>query len=225
MQERTNELEELKNRLAFERAARAESLAAAESRAGELERQLRESQQRNESLMAENRDAIESFKQAQLEVERLDEEIEAVRNDIRQTRADRDAQLAMAVELRDRLNQEEGSLRRLEERHQELLAQLSQAQLVLDRNDLSINEPIDGQPPQVDGIITAIRGDQLVEVSVGADEGLRRGHTLEVYRDSGGYLGRLVVIETNPDRSVTRIVPEYRQGIMRKGDRVATKLL
>jgi hypothetical protein len=70
-----------------------------------------------------------------------------------------------------------------------------------------------------------VREGGLIEVSLGSDEGLRRGHKLDVYRLTGGYLGRAEVVDTNPDRAVARIIPEFRQGIIRKGDRVATKLL
>jgi vacuolar-type H+-ATPase subunit I/STV1 len=222
---RQNEKEVLQNQLALERASRVGALAALETRASELDSQLRQAQQRLDQLSAEKSEAIEGLKQAQNEMQRLKDEVDSVRKEIRTTRQDRDEQLARAIELTDRLNQGEGELRRLKERNQGLINQLAQAQLVLDRNDLSVHTPVDGQPPKVDGVVTAIREGNLVEVSVGADEGLRRGHTLDVYRDSGGYLGRLMVIETNPDRSVTRIVPEFRQGVIRKGDRVATKLL
>ncbi len=225
LEQRRNELEELQNRLAFERAARAEALAALESRASVLGEEVKQAEVRLNQLSADTREALEGLKQAQNEMQRLKDEVDSVREEIRTTRLDRDSQLSRAVELTDRLNQGEGELRRLKERNQELVNQLSQAQLVLDRNELSIHTPVDGQPPKVEGVVTAIRDNNLVEVSVGEDEGLRRGHTLDVYRDSGGYLGRLMVLETNPDRAVTKIVPEFRQGVIRKGDRVATKLL
>ncbi|HEY6564252.1 MAG TPA: hypothetical protein VIY86_07125, partial [Pirellulaceae bacterium] len=201
LSEKQNEVEEMKNRLAFERAARTEALASLESHAQELEEKLGQTEQRYNALTTEKREAIEALKQAQLEMERLKNDVDKIREEIRVTRLDRDTQLTRSIELTDRINQGEGELRRLRDRNRELLNQLSRAELVLDRNDLSVNTPVDNQPPKVDGVITAIRDQNLVEVSVGADEGLLRGHTLEVYRDTGGYLGRLIVIETSPDRA------------------------
>ena len=90
---------------------------------------------------------------------------------------------------------------------------------------MSVDTPVDDMPPQVDGVVTAVRDSNLIEVSMGRDEGIRRGHTLDVYRATGTYLGRLKVIETSSDRAVGRIVPEFLQGVIRKGDRVASRLL
>lgn len=225
IQEKTTEREQLETRLAHERASRAEALAVLESTKRSLQEELQQSKQKYEELFAANQQAVNTFEENRKEMSRLKDEVEKIREEIRVTRLDRDAQLSKARELTDKLNQGEGELRRLKERSDELVAQLSRAQLVLDRNDLSIDAPIDGLPPKVDGVVTAVRDENQIEVSIGADEGLRRGHTLEVYRQDGGYLGRVIVIETNPDRAVTRVIPEFRQGVIRKGDRVATRLL
>ena len=71
--------------------------------------------------------------------------------------------------------------------------------------------------------MTAVGEKDHIEISIGDDDGLRKGHTLEVYRRNA-YVGRVVVVRTEPDRSVARIIREYRRGIIKKGDRVATKL-
>jgi hypothetical protein len=225
IQEKTNEREQLETRLAHERASRAEALAVLESTKRALQEELQQSKQKYEELFAANQQAVNIFEENRKEMSRLKDEVEKIREEIRVTRLDRDTQLAKARDLTEKLNQGEGELRRLKERSDELVSQLSRAQLVLDRNDLSIDAPIDGMPPKVDGVVTAVRDENQIEVSIGADEGLRRGHTLEVYRQDGGYLGRVIVIETNPDRAVTRVIPEFRQGVIRKGDRVATRLL
>ena len=60
------------------------------------------------------------------------------------------------------------------------------------------------KPPVVDGVVLGITssgsGDELVEVSIGADDGLLVGNTLEVFRDKK-YLGRLEILRTSPDRA------------------------
>ena len=78
-------------------------------------------------------------------------------------------------------------------------------------------------PPVVDGVVTAVGANDLIEISIGSDDGIRQGHTLEVYRDAS-YLGRVVIQSTEPDRAVARVLKDFRKGIIRKGDRVATKL-
>ena len=80
--------------------------------------------------------------------------------------------------------------------------------------------------PTVEGVVSQIRrtaGAQLVEVTIGADDGLKTGNTLEVSR-GGKYLGRLEIIETSPDKSVGRVDRRFQQGQIQEGDRVATRI-
>ncbi|MEL6895727.1 MAG: hypothetical protein AAFP90_06485, partial [Planctomycetota bacterium] len=60
-----------------------------------------------------------------------------------------------------------------------------------------------------------------VEVSVGEDEGIRRGHILNVSRGKN-YLGRLLVTHIAPDHAVGQILKDYSRGAIRTGDYVYT---
>ena len=62
-----------------------------------------------------------------------------------------------------------------------------------------------------------------IEVSLGADDGLQVGHTLEVYR-AGEYVGRAVVRAVRPDHAVAVLVKEYMRDIVQRGDKVTTRL-
>ena len=66
-------------------------------------------------------------------------------------------------------------------------------------------------------------GAQFVEVTIGADDGLKPGNTLEVFRGSK-YLGRLDVVSTSPDKSVGKVDRRFLQGQIQEGDRVATRI-
>jgi hypothetical protein len=84
-------------------------------------------------------------------------------------------------------------------------------------------------PPKIDGRIRAATPDGLVEVSLGSDDGLMRGHTMEVYREGATpnatkYLGRIEILSTKADVSVGKVIPQYRRGNIEKDDRVATRL-
>lgn len=217
--------EQALNTLALERAARAEALAVLEVRNNELSQERENAVTAMNQLRLENAEKIKLLETNQNEMKRLKDEVDVLRTEIRTARLDRDAQLTEARVLSDKLNQSEGELRRLKERNDQLIGELSGAKLILDRNGMTVDTPVDDLPPKVDGVVTAIRESNLVEVSMGADEGIRRGHTLDVYRATGAYLGRLRVIETSSDRAVGRIVPEFLQGVIRKGDRVASRLL
>jgi hypothetical protein len=66
-------------------------------------------------------------------------------------------------------------------------------------------------------------GAQLVEVTIGADDGLKPGNTVEVFRGSK-YLGRVEILQTSPDKSVGRVDRRFQQGRIEEGDRVATRI-
>ena len=65
-------------------------------------------------------------------------------------------------------------------------------------------------------------GKDLIEISIGADDGRKAGHPLEVYRGNT-YLGRIVIFKTGPDRAVGRIQKDLQRGQIKRGDRVTTK--
>ena len=77
-------------------------------------------------------------------------------------------------------------------------------------------------PPKVEGVVLGMKGRDLIEISIGADDGLKGGHSLDVYRDNQ-YLGRIKIIETDPDRAVGQIIRDMQRGQIRKGDRVTSK--
>ena len=54
--------------------------------------------------------------------------------------------------------------------------------------------PPEDVKPTLDGLVLAANKDGLVEISLGSDDGLERGHTLEVFRGSR-YLGRIEVFQ------------------------------
>jgi len=82
-------------------------------------------------------------------------------------------------------------------------------------------------PPRVDGTITDIRPNGLLEINIGRDDGLLQGHKLHVYRDREGvqsYLGRIEIIDVKPGKSIGKIMPEYRTGTILLHDNVTAYL-
>ena len=112
---------------------------------------------------------------------------------------------------------------RLAERQTQLLAEMARMEDVLTKHGLTALTDVANIPPAVDGYVTQVGDRDLIEISIGSDDGLRRGHHLDVFRQNV-YLGRIVIIDTEPDKAVGEIVKEYRKGLIKKGDRVATKL-
>jgi hypothetical protein len=219
------EMENLQRTLQLERAARQQALAVLETRSNRQEVELTAKTEELATLRRQHDQAVTTMELAQTNLAALKEEVDGLRKLVRQTQADRDSQLSQVITMRDRLNQLEGAERRLEERNRQLTKEVAESARVLQRYGLNRTTPLHDVPPKLDGEIKMVHSNDLVELSLGSDDGLRQGHELDVYRSGGAYLGRVKVIETDPDDSVARIIPEFRQGVIRKGDFVATRLL
>jgi hypothetical protein len=101
--------------------------------------------------------------------------------------------------------------------------QLAQMKMVLDRNGLSADSLVAHIAPKVEGVVLEVSDKDLIEISIGRDDGLKEGHSLEVFRDNT-YLGRIIIRRTAPDRAVGQIIKELQRGQIKRGDRVSTKL-
>ena len=64
----------------------------------------------------------------------------------------------------------------------QLLEQVGRMTAVLDKNELTEFDPIIDIPPPLEGVVVKVGGNNLVEISVGADDGIRKGHKLDVSR-------------------------------------------
>jgi len=220
-----NEINRLQRSLAMERAARQQSIAVLETRASSQQQQLTAKQSEVEQLRGQQDAAVNAMTSAQSNLTRLNDVVAKMREEIRDTQEDRNTQFNEVVKLYDQLNDHRRAEETLKERNREMVMRLAKMNRVLERNAMNEDTPLHDVPPRVDGIVTELRSDNLVEVSLGSDDGLRVGHKLEVFREGGIYLGRVVVTDTDPNRSVARVIREFRQGRIRKGDRVATRLI
>ncbi len=74
-------------------------------------------------------------------------------------------------------------------------------------------------------VVLSVSGPQnnILEISLGSDDGLRVGHSVEVFRE-GKYLGRAQITLTTLERSVATVDTKQITGPIQKGDRVTTRL-
>ena len=229
LRERNRQIDDDRSRtqraLQLERAARRQAISVLESRVSTLRQDVSAKQKEVEQLRGQQDAAVNAMTSAQSNLTRLDAEVAKLRDEIRRTQDDRNAQFQEVVRLYDMLNDHKRAEETLTQRNRELTMRLGKSRRVLSRHGMSEETALHNVPPKVDGYITAIRDDNLVEISLGSDQGLRVGHNLEVYRSGGVYLGRLVITNTDSTKSVARVMREFRQGRIRRGDRVATRLI
>jgi hypothetical protein len=214
-----DQIEQHLGTLAHERAARRSALARLESQVQEKQQQFDARNQQYTELLAKQRAATESVLNAQRQLDQLKEQISKLEGEIRTARQDRDQQFSRVQELTDQMHQAEGIRVRLEQRLQQLTEDLTAATTVLKANDLTIHTPVDNLPPQVRGEVLSV-GPDMIEISIGEDDGLKPGHTVVVSRRDK-YLARAEITRVSPDRAVGRI--RYRNAPIQEGDRVQTK--
>ena len=215
-------IERLKNELAAEQAARKAALASLQVRATKAENDLLAKQQELDTLDTEHAKTTEAAKAAQDRLLALEAETKKLRDELRTTQGDLDKKFLAVVELTDKYNQTESLRQILDERNKEATFQIARMKTVMDAHGLTETTPVSHIPPPVEGVILKVSKEDLVEISIGHDDGLKIGHSLDVYRDNT-YLGRIVIRKTDPDRAVGQLQKDLQRGQIKVGDKVTTK--
>jgi hypothetical protein len=215
-------LEREKMELAREQAARKAALAALQVRATRAEDTAAATTKQLADASAALSKASATAEEAQRRLAAVEGENKTIRDDLRSAQQKTDQMFLTVVDLTDKLNQAESLRQSLDEVNRQATQQMSQMKMVLDRNGLTADSLVAHIPPKVDGVVVDVSDRDLVEISIGADDGLKVGHSLDVYRGTQ-YLGRIVVKKTNPDRAVGQVMKELQRGQIKRGDRVTTR--
>ncbi len=218
-----NELDGLSNQLAVEQAARRHRIAVLETKRQELQDLLTAKTAELRASEAIQGEAAEAVKLAKIDVEKLTIEVQGLRDNIRTVQGDRDTLFLKVVDLTDKLHGAAGLEKNLKERQNDLLAEISVYKRVMDKVGINPKMSVEKIPPPLDGVVTAVNSKNLIEISLGHDDGLKTGHRLEVFRNNM-YLGFAIVLKTDPDRSVAKVDEKSQRGLIKVQDRVATKL-
>lgn len=210
--------------LAAEQVARRTALAALQTELDQKKDLLQKSEKTREALQAQLASLARKDLQVTEELTRLTADNEKLRDQIRTEMEDRDQLFARTLELTDDMNALRGLLEVQKERNQTLVSQVTRFTEVMQARGININDALDGAPPERNGTVLVVdRPRKMVTVSIGYDEGLRKGHRLEVTRGDQ-YLGRVEVRATEPNQAVAEILPDYLLGSIREGDRVDTSI-
>lgn len=187
-------------------------------------RQLRKDldQQRDQSALA-SAEAIERKKEADLQRAKNAELFASREELVKERNETEDKRFALDIQLQQ-----------VSEKYEQLLndfkimkSYLASKELTTDPKQMIVET---APPPPVEGLVTEVRkaersSRELIQISVGSDDGLVVGHSLTVYRgDKYVAVIRLTLVQA--DRSVGYVVPKSRQKnvTINVGDTVTTKL-
>ena len=210
-----------------EQAARRTALASLATQLDQLRGELQQSETQVQQLTAQVTELVQVDKNRVDQLQQLTAEATRLREQVLEEQQVRDELLAQLIDQTNTMNELRGLKLLLEERNEQLASQVTRFEEVVAAKGININDPLDGSPPERNGQVLRVdRPSGLALISIGYDEGLRVGHTLEVTRD-GRYVTRLKVRkadEKEPDRAVAEIMKDYSEGVLREGDRVDTSL-
>jgi len=224
------EKDSLDARLTAERDAAVQALAKLSNEYDQLKLEIAQLKKDRDQSDQERREALAQLANTEQRLAAMRKEIEGdaqtpgLRKEIIQAQTEREQYFNEVVRLNDEKYQAIEQLRRLRDYQVVLRQDLDKAVAVLRKFDLKAEpELYRDQAPPVDGVVLATPG-KYVEVSIGEDEGLLKGHKLEVYRPTG-YVGRIEVVKTDVDKSVCQVVPGYQKSRIQPNDSVTSRLL
>lgn len=216
-------INKLNTQLTHERVARRFALAALQARSKAQEAELARLETANAELVKSEADMKIALQLTEANAKKLKEEVDQLWADIKVAQSDRDKQFNEVVQMTDRLQQLRVEQERLKEREIQLVDMTARMKRVLTAFGKDEYTPVDGIAPALDGLVTSINERDLVEVSLGSDDGIIAGNTMDVFRGDN-YLGRIRILRTEPNRAVGQVLQEFRRGLIREGDYVSTKL-
>jgi chromosome segregation ATPase len=136
-------------------------------------------------------------------------------------------------ELEDTVFAKDQEMQQLNDRHERVLKDLQTMKMYMG----SLRLPTDPKlmiakttpPPPLEGrVVDYVKekkgNTELVEVSLGSDDGLSVGHSMTVYNREGRYLGQIRLTLVNADKAVGIVTLKEKNTVIQKGDNVTTKL-
>ena len=217
-----DEIDKLTRQVGESEQARDQVVAKLQSalaqKSDDLEKLRQEKVERDAKIVSQ----LEDLKKVTDELAKASEQVDALRTQVREQQATVDVQVGKSVGLAADLEETKATLAVAVERRAQLEKQVANARLLLQQYGLTIDALPKDRVPALDGDVIAV-AEGMIEVSLGADDGLQVGHTLEVYR-SGEYLGRAVVRAVKADHAIAELVKGFSRGIVQRGDKVTTKL-
>ena len=201
-----------------------DDLEKANAQVADLKTKLLDAQEKVTKVDANLTGSTNDIARREEEVKRLEDTVKANNDRIKEL-------VDTTNQMRDRAVGAEIESRSLKERNANLVTKLEEIskEVVRARNGTAaggINVSAKNPPPEnVEGMVTRTDASGLLTLSVGSDDGLLKGHTMEVFRlNPAKYLGTVRIIQVTPHEAVAQPVSRP-LGSIQPGDKVASKIL
>lgn len=194
-----------------------------------VEVEKKEAQREEATGLAEAKQQEAKFRQQEAEKQRIENE---------KLRVALDTEAAQVRDLQDSVFTRDVTIEELRKRYNEMLAKMAYLERVVAAHNLEtdpdIVEKMKLPPPPVEGLVIEVKKNranrvEFVQLSIGSDDGLIVGHDLDVIRlnteeSTSSWLGRVEIVDVQPDTAVGRVILPAKNGIIQKGDTATSKL-
>ncbi|WP_417390258.1 hypothetical protein [Gimesia sp.] len=208
----------------------------------------------NEALLAQTKTLQTQLDTARVERDTSVAQAETTGEEAKFRRQESDRQRVVNKSLHDTVNELRAKIKGLEDtiftqsireknlvaKHTKVVEELNYLNKIVANLGVDPKDPaiagMQSPPPAVEGLIINTKkdkrnGTRFVEVSLGSDDGLSKGHQLFVYRfgtEANGnrpkYLGKIELVYVDPDKAVGTVIDAAKNGVIEKGDHVNSKL-
>ena len=219
-----NETAGLEKTLASEKVSRAQQLANLQSQKNQAQEALAEKSAQFNKEQQTSQLLAQDLEDANNRVESQDAQLDELKANNTKLVDDIAAQFAENRNIEKVLFEKTAKLEQLLQKEADLAAQLAKLQKVMTASGLDENDLVAAIPPKIEAVVTAVGDNNATfAVAIGSDDGLRRGHEMDIYR-SNRHVGRGVVVLAQNNRSVLSTIKGMMNDIVREGDNVTTKL-
>jgi hypothetical protein len=208
-------------RLKEEQVARTLQLQQLQSQLIAAERNLDQRATELAAAQVTSKESLASMKAAEERLASQDTEVAQLRADIKTLVEDISAQREKVVSLTNDLFELQGTNRDLKTMVDDLAAENARWTKVATALGFEQDDLTDYVPPELNGVITSVNNN-LIVVNLGTDDGLQKGHALDIVRGSR-YVGSAEVTDARHNKSVARLRPELSRTLVQAGDRVTTQ--
>jgi hypothetical protein len=179
-------------------------------------------------LEKQTRDAVAAMTATQKNATDCRQERDKMRTLLAQAQLDRDKHFGEVVRLTNELNEAVNEKELLRKREGDLAKDLAKSDEALRWYGFDKNTDYKSKdPPKLNALVTSVHGDNLIEISLGSDAGLRKGHQLHIYRINGDkrvYVGHVEIVKTDPTVSVCKADPKNLNSNVMVNDRVTSTI-
>ena len=214
--------EEIKRKLNSERVERTLQLSQYESQLNSA----REDFDNNSKLLRDqleiSQKAQDALNIAETRIQEQDRIVAELRQKNRKLIDDIATQRQSVVNLTNQNYQLQGELEQLQVMNMDLGEKIALRDKVMGARGLTPQDLTSHIPPEVEGIVLRTR-QNLIAISLGSDDGIRQGHTFDIYRGDR-FIGKAEVVQAKNNLSAAKILSEFLQAPVEQGDHVTTKL-